>query len=50
MYVHLWASRGQVGGALNVDLSAIEANWKQLRSLSSPTDCAAVVGRRLWLA
>jgi alanine racemase len=33
----------EAGGVLNVDLSAIEANWKQLRSLSSPADCAAVV-------
>jgi alanine racemase len=33
----------EAGGILNIDLSAIEANWKQLRSLSSPAECAAVV-------
>jgi alanine racemase len=30
-------------GLLTIDLSAIEANWKRLRSLASPADCAAVV-------
>ena len=33
----------EAGGILTVDLSAIEANWKILRSASSPAECAAVV-------
>jgi alanine racemase len=30
-------------GLLTIDLSALETNWKRLRSLASPSDCAAVV-------
>jgi alanine racemase len=30
-------------GLLTIDLTAIEANWKRLRGLASPSDCAAVV-------
>jgi alanine racemase len=30
-------------GVLTIDLAAIVANWKRLRSLASPADCAAVV-------
>jgi len=33
----------EAGGVLTVDLSALEANWKILRSASSPAECAAVV-------
>jgi alanine racemase len=33
----------EAGGVLTVDLAAIEANWKQLRRLSIPSECAAVV-------
>jgi alanine racemase len=33
----------EAGGVLTIDLAAIEANWKKLRSLAVPTDCAAVV-------
>lgn len=30
-------------GILSIDLSALAANWKYLRSLSTPSECAAVV-------
>lgn len=33
----------EAGGILTIDLGAIEANWKKLRSMAMPTDCAAVV-------
>lgn len=33
----------EAGGVLTIDLSAIEANWKTLRSASTPAECAAVV-------
>jgi alanine racemase len=33
----------EAGGVLTIDLSAIEANWKILRSASTPSECAAVV-------
>jgi alanine racemase len=33
----------EAGGVLTIDLSAIEANWRMLRSLSSPAECGAVV-------
>jgi len=33
----------EAGGILTIDLSAIVANWKILRSASTPADCAAVV-------
>jgi len=33
----------EAGGILTVDLLALEANWKKLRGLSSPAECAAVV-------
>jgi len=34
---------GEAGGVLTIDLDAVEWNWKHLRSLSSPAECAAVV-------
>jgi len=34
---------GEAGGTLTVDLDAIAANWRTLRGLTIPTDCAAVV-------
>jgi alanine racemase len=37
------APADEAGGILTVDLSAIEANWKILRSASTPSECAAVV-------
>ena len=37
------ASADEAGGILTIDLSAIEANWKILRSASTPSECAAVV-------
>src|SRR5690606_21256224 len=33
----------EAGGILTIDLGAIEANWKKLRGMSIPTECAAVV-------
>lgn len=33
----------EAGGVLSIDLGAIEANWKKLRSLSTPAECAAVI-------
>ena len=33
----------QAGGILTVDLAALEANYKTLRSSATPADCAAVV-------
>jgi alanine racemase len=33
----------EAGGLLTVDLGAIEANWRKLRAMTIPTDCAAVV-------
>ena len=33
----------EAGGILTIDLSAVEANWKILRSASTPAECAAVV-------
>lgn len=33
----------EAGGVLTIDLGAIEANWKKLRGMSIPTECAAVV-------
>ena len=33
----------EAGGILTIDLSAIESNWKILRSASTPSECAAVV-------
>lgn len=33
----------EAGGVLTIDLAAIEANWKKLRSLSTPAECSAVV-------
>ncbi|MDT3686162.1 MAG: alanine racemase [Pseudorhodoplanes sp.] len=33
----------EAGGILTVDLGAIEANWKKLRGMAIPTECAAVV-------
>lgn len=33
----------EAGGILTIDLSAIVANWKILRSASTPAECAAVV-------
>src|SRR3954463_768758 len=32
----------EAGGVLTIDLSAIEANWRKLRSLSTPAECGAV--------
>ena len=32
-----------VGGVLSIDLTAIEANWKRLASMTVPVECAAVV-------
>ncbi len=37
------APADEAGGILTVDLSAIETNWKILRSASTPAECAAVV-------
>lgn len=37
------APADEAGGILTIDLSAIEANWKILRSASTPSECAAVV-------
>ena len=34
---------GEAGGVLTIDLSAIETNWKRLRSLATPAECGAVV-------
>jgi alanine racemase len=33
----------EAGGILTVDLAALQDNWKRLRGLSSPAECAAVV-------
>ena len=33
----------EAGGVLTIDLGAIEANWKKLRGMTIPTECAAVV-------
>lgn len=33
----------EAGGILTLDLGAIEANWKKLRGMAIPTECAAVV-------
>jgi alanine racemase len=33
----------EAGGVLTINLGAIEANWKKLRALANPADCAAVV-------
>jgi alanine racemase len=33
----------EAGGVLTIDLGAIEANWKKLRQIAIPTECAAVV-------
>jgi len=33
----------EAGGVLTIDLSAIEANWKRLRSNATPAECGAVV-------
>jgi len=33
----------EAGGVLTIDLGAIEANWKKLRGMAIPTECAAVV-------
>ena len=33
----------EAGGILTVDLSALESNYKTLRSASTPAECAAVV-------
>ena len=33
----------EAGGVLTIDLSAIETNWKRLRSLATPAECGAVV-------
>lgn len=33
----------EAGGVLTIDLGAIEANWKKLRAMAIPTECAAVV-------
>jgi alanine racemase len=33
----------EAGGILTIDLGAIEANWKKLRGMAIPTECAAVV-------
>ncbi len=37
------APADEAGGILTIDLAAIEANWKILRSASTPAECAAVV-------
>lgn len=36
-------SEAEAGGVLTIDLSAIEANWKRLRSIAMPAECGAVV-------
>jgi len=36
-------SAAEAGGVLTIDLSAIEANWKRLASMTVPVECAAVV-------
>lgn len=33
----------EAGGVLTIDLGAIEANWRKLRTMAIPTECAAVV-------
>lgn len=33
----------EAGGVLTINLGAIEANWKKVRALANPADCAAVV-------
>jgi alanine racemase len=33
----------EAGGILTIDLSAIEANWRKLSSMTVPVECAAVV-------
>jgi alanine racemase len=33
----------EAGGVLTINLGAIEANWRKLRSMAIPTECAAVV-------
>ncbi len=33
----------EAGGVLTIDLSAIEANWRALRSRATPAECGAVV-------
>lgn len=37
------APADEAGGILTIDLAAIEANWRILRSASTPAECAAVV-------
>ena len=34
---------GEAGGVLTVDLTAIETNWRRLRSFATPAECGAVV-------
>jgi alanine racemase len=36
-------SADEAGGVLTIDLSAIESNWRTLRSFSMPAECGAVV-------
>jgi alanine racemase len=36
-------SESEAGGVLTVDLTAIEANWKLLTTMTVPVECAAVV-------
>ncbi len=33
----------EAGAVLTIDLAAIEANWRKLRSLSTPAECGAVI-------
>lgn len=33
----------EAGGVLAIDLSAVEANWRRLRTLATPAECGAVV-------
>lgn len=36
-------SAAEAGGILTIDLTAIAANWRELKSRASPAECAAVV-------
>src|ERR1700746_387551 len=33
----------ETGGALTIDLAAIESNWRKLAGMTVPVECAAVV-------
>src|SRR5262249_7279092 len=34
------AKEGEAGGVLTIDLTAIEANWRKLASMTVPVECA----------